>query len=514
LNILKAISDPAVFAPVFRDQRSWKSWFSFLAALFGLEMDEDQSRIFTECTRREELPTEPVKEAWLVIGRRGGKSFILALTAVFLAAFKDWRPYLNMGERATIMIIAADRKQSRVIMRYVKGLLQAVPMLSQLVEAERSESIDLNCRVSIEIHTCSFRAVRGYTVVAALLDEVAFWRDENSANPDTEVLTAVKPAMATIPGAMLLCASSPYASRGALWEAYQRYYGKEGPVLVWQAETRVMNPTVPARLVDEAIEADPSAAAAEYLAQFRTDVESYLSREAIEAVVNWRVLERPPLSGRKYFGFVDPSGGSNDSMTLAIAHKEGDAGVLDVIRERQPPFSPESVTSEFAELLRQYRVSKIKGDRYGGEWVRESFRRHGISYDPADKPKSDLYGDLLPLVNSGKVELLNNKRLVAQLVGLERRTSRAGRDSIDHGPGGHDDLANACAGALVTALAKKPQIRMGTYGYGGGPVYWHDQEPEPLRIRHVTVDGRTGETIREEVRCYERDPKFIQGDPR
>ena len=58
---------------------------------------------------------------------------------------------------------------------------------------------------------------------------------------------------------------------------------------------------------------------------------------------------------------------------------------------------------------------------------------------------------LLPLLNSGRVELLDHKRLVAQLCTLERRTSRAGKDSIDHVPGGYDDIANAVAGAVVLA---------------------------------------------------------------
>src|SRR5690348_1871879 len=73
-------------------------------------------------------------------------------------------------------------------------------------------------------------------------------------------------------------------------------------------------------------------------------------------------------------------------------------------------------------------------------------------YEPAEKPKSELYRDLLPLINSGAVDLLENERLVVPLTQLERRTARGGKDSIDHTPGAHDDLANAVASALVTAF--------------------------------------------------------------
>ena len=202
------------------------------------------------------MPEEPATEAWMVVGRRGGKNFILALIAVYLAAFRDWRPHLAPGEWGTVMVIASDRRQARVTMRYVKGLLENVPMLARLVVRETAESIDLANQITIEVHTASFRSVRGYTVVAALLDEVAFWRsDDESANPDREVVEALRSAMATVPGAILLAASSPYARRGVLWETWQHHYGKdEDPLLVWQADTRTMNPSVPQRTIDAAYE--------------------------------------------------------------------------------------------------------------------------------------------------------------------------------------------------------------------------------------------------------------------
>jgi len=156
----------------------------------------------------------------------------------------------------------------------------------------------------------------------------------------------------------------------------------------------------------------------------------------------------------RYYGFVDPSGGSADSMTLATGHREDDIVVVDALREIKPPFSPESAVAEFSELLKSYHVIKITGDRYAGEWPRERFREHGIVYEPAQKPKSDLYRDLLPAINSRKLDLLDDARLLTQLVSLERRTARGGRDSIDHAPGAHDDLANAVAGLAAATRSK------------------------------------------------------------
>jgi hypothetical protein len=458
-TIIDAINDGNLFAPWFRNRSTWASWFAFLTALFGLPLTAEQLELYRDCTGRETPPTTPATEAFLICGRRSGKSFILALTAVYLAAFHHYRQFLAPGERGTIMVIAADRKQARTIFRYIGGLLTKVPMLARMVSRQTAEAFDLNNDVSIEVAVASFRSVRGYTVVAALLDELAFWRSDESANPDTEIIAAIRPAMATIPNAMLLCASSPYAQRGALFSAFKQHHGRDGNVLVWRAPTRAMNPTVPQGVIDAAMEADPASAAAEYLAQFRTDVETFVARDVVEAAIIPGRHELPRVERVRYFAFVDPSGGSSDSMTLCVAHMRGNTCVLDLIRERRAPFSPDGVVKEFADALRSYGVGKVHGDKYAAEWPRERFRVHDIEYRVADKTKSDLYLTLLPLLNSGRVELLDDKRLVAQLCGLERRTSRSGKDSIDHVPGGHDDVANALAGAVVIAAqaAARPE---------------------------------------------------------
>jgi hypothetical protein len=430
--ILDAMRDKHLFAPWFKDRATWAAWQVFLAALFALPMTTEQLELYQQCTGRVEPPLNPAAEGWLVCGRRAGKSFMLALIAVFLACFRDWQPYLAPGERATVMVIATDRKQARVIFRYLGALLSRVPMLLRLIERETQDAFDLSNGVSIEVQAASYRSTRGYTIMAALCDELAFWPTDNAAQPDYEVINALRPGMATVPGAMLLCASSPYARRGALWDAHRRHYGKDGdPILVWQADTRTMNPTVPQRVIDEAVERDSASAAAEYGAQFRSNIESYISREAVEACVALDVRERPPVSGVRYTAFVDPSGGSADSMTLAIAHKQDDAVILDAVRERKPPFSPEDVVAELAALLKSYRVTKIIGDKYAGQWPVEQFAKFGIRYEQSAKPKSDLYKDCLPTINSQRVELLDDARLINQLCGLERRTARGGRDSIE-----------------------------------------------------------------------------------
>jgi hypothetical protein len=283
-----------------------------------------------------------------------------------------------------------------------------------------------------------------------IADESAFWfSDEVSANPDVEILNAVRPGLASTDG-LLVMISSPYARKGELFNAYDKHFGKtDDPILVAQAASRVMNASLRQSYIDRAYERDAASAAAEYGAQFRADIEAFVSLDAVRNSVKPGILEVPYRRGESYYAFLDPSGGAGDSFTLAIVHVDSSKQVvvLDCIREARPPFSPEAICEEFAATMRAYNTYTAISDRYGGAWVTEMAAHHGITVEQSAKAKSELYTDLLPLVNSARIELLDHPRLISQLVGLERRTARSGRDTIDHSPGGHDDIVNAVAGA-------------------------------------------------------------------
>lgn len=461
LTYADACLDPNLFGPWFSGD-SWSTWRVIDKALFGLPLDAGELAIFRELTGRDEAPTETAEEAWFCVGRRGGKDVKAASIATYLATIGaelyGYRARLTRGERGVVQVLAVDRDQAKVCLDYTKAFFEQ-PMLAKLVKRITADSIELTNSLAVEITTNDKRRVRGRTVVAAVFDEVAHWRSDATANPDEDVYQAVKPAMATMPGAMLIGISSPYARRGLLWRKYSDHYGKSGGVLVVKAPTWRMNPTVPrdGKVISDAYAGDPSWAMAEYGAEFRSDIEAFMSREAVEACIETNVRERQPQRQWRYTAFCDPSGGSADSMTLGIAHREGDTAVLDATREIRPPFSPEAVVDEFAELMKRYRISKVHGDRYGGEWVASAFRKAGIHYQASEKSKSDLYKDLLPAINSRACDLLDDPRLIAQLTLLERRLTRGGKDSIDHPPGAHDDVANAAAGALVLAATASAQ---------------------------------------------------------
>jgi hypothetical protein len=487
-----ALTDPKLFAPHFSGE-SWRTWLTVIRGAFGEKLEGADLELWRRVTARETVPTA-LRELWAIVGRRGGKDATATALALILACCRDWRAVLRAGETAVGMIICPDRRQGRVALGYIRGYLDAISALGAMVESITAEAVTFKNGIRIEIHTASFRSVRGYTVAFTILDELAFFRDETSANPDAEILAALRPAMATVPRSVMICLSTPYARRGELHRAHKRFFGREHDgILVVKGPTQLFNPTVAGHVISDAFAEDPIGAASEFGSledgiRFRSDVEAFVPREVIDAcTVKGRVL-LPPLSEQRYYAFVDPSGGSSDSMTLAIAHREGRPAikfesvaqmrrdeeqqrqmpkyryVLDCVLERRPPFSPDQVVEEFAEQLRAYRITSVTGDRYGGEWPRERFRVHGIAYRSADASKSEIYQAVLPLLTSGRAELLDQPRLLAQIGGLERRTSRSGKDSIDHSPGSsaRDDVSNSALGALW--LAERAASRRATVG--------------------------------------------------
>lgn len=453
ITMREALASPSYFGGLLAGD-TWAAWRVLLIAIVGEELTPEERVVFEGLTGRASEPLEPVEEFWGVIGRRGGKTRAMAVLGAFLAACVDHRDVLAPGERGVIPLLAASTQQAASAFAFIEGVFAVAPNLKDLVEGATSDTLSLTTGIDISVRPASFRTVRGITAVAVICDEIAFWRSDDSANPDREILKALRPSLATT-GGPLICISSPHAKRGELYATFKRHSGPAGDalILVAKAPSRTMNPSLPQRVVDRAVEADPEAASAEYGAEFRGDLAIFVSRDAIDAAVTVGVSIRAPIESARFIGFTDPSGGSSDSMTLAIAHAERGRIVLDYVGERKAPFSPDSVVAEFAGVLAQYHVSTIRGDRYAGEWPRERFAAHGITYLPAEMNRSELYLAFLPLLNSGRVDLLDNLRMATQFAALERRTSRSGKDSVDHAPGGHDDVANAVAGALVAAAA-------------------------------------------------------------
>lgn len=448
VTIDAALRDPHLLGAGLGPAETWGVWISILKAARALPLTDAERAVFASVAGDREPPLKRVRETWAIVGRRSGKSRMAGAVAVYEAVTAD-TARLAAGEVGNVLVLAASKTQAQNVYNYARGFLEASPILAGMIESMTADEIRLANRTAICIHTANHRTIRGRTVIAAIFDESAFWRSEESSSPDVEVYRAVLPALATTNG-MLIGISSPYGQRGLLYNKHAQSFGRDdGSVLVVQAGTATFNPTIDAEIIAKAHEEDPEAAAAEWDGHFRSDLSTFVDRAIVERLVDAGVHERPWNRQYRYTCFVDPSGGAHDSMTMAISHREADLAVLDCIREVRPPFAPADVAGEFARLMKAYGIMSATGDRYAGSWVSDAFRREGIRYVASDRTRSEIYLDALPMLMSGSVALLDNTRLVGQIAQLERRTTRTGRDQVDHQVGASDDVANSALGALV-----------------------------------------------------------------
>ncbi len=462
LTIIDALGDPQLFgaSPVFADLSSWRPWIVFLKATYGLAMDPEEVETFKQCTGRSSY--DPPPGGWPEIvgdtGRQAGKT---RAASALVGYESGLAPPCQDGELYALLLAQDARASVRASFSYVKSLFDASPILRRSVVRTTSDTLDLSNGMRVACYPCRPHSIRGLRARVILLDELAYFRNSEGFAVDVEMLRAARPALATT-GGKLIIISSPYGQSGALWDLHRKHYGRDdSSTLIWQASAPEMNPTLPADYIERMREDDPEAFASEVMGQFRAGLATLLDPEAIQACVATDRLELPPVSGIRYEAFVDPSGGRRDAFTVVVVHQDCDRAFLDVVRPWPAPFNPAAITEECAELLRTYRVSRVVGDRFGGEWPREAFRSHGVTYEIADRNRSELYLSLVAYVNGARVEIPDDPALLRELRGLERRRGSSGKDRVDHVPGAHDDRANSLAGVTHLLLGRRRGLSFG-----------------------------------------------------
>jgi hypothetical protein len=279
---------------------------------------------------------------------------------------------------------------------------------------------------------------------------------------------------------MLIGISTPYRKLGLLHQKHRDHFGvDDNDVLVVQGTSKTFNPSLSDAVISAQRSADPTAASAEWDAEFRTDIAAFLDDELIDAAVEHsRPLELPPQHRLYYRAFVDAAGGvGGDSYTLAIAHREttnkphAEHFVVDFVRGTTGKFDPQTVTRAYADLCREYRISNVTGDAYGAEWVAGAWLACGLHFSRSDLPKSQIYLECIPLFTRGLVSLPDHPRLLRELRMLERHTHRSGKDTVDHPRNGHDDCANVVCGVLHQ-LANRLGYNSDISSWIGGDEDW------------------------------------------
>jgi hypothetical protein len=452
----QALSDPRLLADALPGP-SWSAWKVLLTAAAGETLDDSEREIFQRLTGRPKEPGCMVEIMLTVGGRRAGKSKAMAAFAVWLSTCVDWTPDLSLGETAHCLFVAPSLAQAAIVDDYVRAVLRHVELLSSLVEEQTADCISLKRSVALQVQAASATHARGKTACAIVCDESAFLPcGDDRVNSGEDVLTALRPSLSTLDGPLLLT-SSPSGAQGIVWELYRRHYGPDGDprCLVVKSDTKGLNPTFRASVLERAYAHDPTAAAAEYGAEFREPSSVYLARDIIERAIDQGVTTRPMLPGVRYVAFTDAATGSGrDSFALCIAHrsmdKERPIAVLDLLLEQRPPFNPLDVIVGLCGHLRAWGITEVMGDQFGKPFI-SMFAQHGIAYQVAPLNTSEIFLHALPVWTSNSVAMLDgHSRAVDQLANLRRRIGQSNRETVEHPKNAHahDDLAAVVCGAI------------------------------------------------------------------
>ena len=470
MNIISAIKDGNLLRSFLEDKdgsiKTWLNWMTALRVLYGLPLSVKRAALIKFCTGRDidKLPKNGFDEALFLTGRRSGKSKIAALAGAFESVLSGREKQLSKGEKGLVIICAPSKKQSRIVKGYLRAIFE-IDLFQTEIVSEEKDGFTLSNGVEIWIMAGDWRTIRGFTLLAAIVDEVCFfgYDAESKIRSDTELIRAIKPSLATT-GGKLVCISSPYAKRGWSYKKYKKNFGNDkAKTLVWNCSSRTMNETLPQSVVDDALSEDLQSAKSEYLGEFRDDIAAYLPRETIESVVIVGRKELLHVSDYNYFAFVDVSGGRSESSAVAIGHRDKKKKVIvDFIKEYKAPHNPHAVIGSICEILRRFNIKRITGDNYGAEFVAAAFKASGFIYDKSQLSKSQLYLELIPQICSNQIELLDDEILINQLSNLERRTRSGGKDTVDHPQGGKDDVANVIAG--VSFITSKNRKILGAFG--------------------------------------------------
>ena len=345
VTIEQALTDPQLLGAALGPPETWSTWLATLKACFGLELNRAERRAFEAIAGSRKPPEHKVQELWVLAGRGSGKSRVAAAISVYLACFV--RHDLDPDEVGCVLTLAASRDQAQIVFNYALAFLRNSPILASMIKSTTAREIRLTNHVVISIHSNSYRLIRGRSLLAVVCDEIAFWRDELSANPDLEIYRAVKPALARHTNSLLVGISTPFRRGGLLFARHRDFYDTDDDdVLVVRGATSAFNPTIDQAVIAKQMRDDPEGGAAEWLAEFRSDISALFDDAVIEDAIDFaRPLELPPRGQRQYFAFADASAGRHDAFSAVVGHLEGDKGE-GALRRRRGERAAAAVQSE------------------------------------------------------------------------------------------------------------------------------------------------------------------------
>lgn len=467
-----------LFGGLSPKDKSWFAWSVLMKVYDGIGLNRAESKFFREVSGG--LEHEKGKrwpQNWmLIIGRGGGKTrFISRIIPYRALTFKN---ALHPGQKAENTIIAPSLTAGMTGFEYVEGMLEDNEVLygqlapehvgsNPIIKNSQMARMNFKNRTMIRLTAVTRISGRGRSIYTLVMEEAAHFKTEGRFS-DEEVYKSARPAMGRFgTDSMCFVITTPWTKDGLVWKVFKKYYGVENNRwLVIRGTTKQFNPLISDEFLSQEESDDPLYFQREYLADFVDAIAAAFSADAIEDCTITGRSALPPKFGAQYFGYVDPASLSqsagakfNDEFVSGVAHCERGKVIIDAYKSFAPEqngkrYLPDDAISESIELFSRYGVHEVKGDHFASGYIEPKFVQAGFAFEPIKLSKSDLYVEMMPMLNDGNIELLDCEYTNSQLKRLERRRGRNGRDRIDHVDKGHDDRANMVAGLVYMGKEK------------------------------------------------------------
>jgi hypothetical protein len=543
-----AIASPKLLKPRF-DTLS-KPQQSALKIMYGLPLDEEglvHWSIFQGGAEYDELgyvknvtmiPYTPREYSRVVgvFGRRSGKTDqIFSTASAYEITLGGHKRFVREGQQFKMLFLAQTVGDAQQNMNFIRLALQESPELSKLLaEKDVASEIRLKNGLVVEPAPANKSIGRGHAIPVALLDENAFWyTDKDAANPDFEVLRAIRHAQSQFPDSKVFLPSTPWAEQGILWEAYQagtlgrklrcdackaksaficEHYVEEREqfedTLVMHASTAAMesldavlkSKELARRRLQKIRREDPEAFPRESLALFIKTIAGWLNTEKIAKAIDHGVHARTRQPRVNYIAAMDPAF-RNDSFAFTIVHHDPKLGIVqDWVEYWEPepgiPLKPGDVLDQIKQRLQMFGLEMVYSDQYQLESLQQLALDRGFSisgYDFTGKSKAVITGGFRMLLNQERVRLLDHEVQRDQLEKLQKRVMQSGTVQIAAPPGKHDDLA------MVLMLATRIALWLLTEEPSA------DERPLDIETDHVKMFLQQIERQRREAERFSSD---------
>lgn len=413
----------------------------------------------------------------LICGRRSGKTLLSAIIAIYCAISNNWKPFLKKTPFATVLILSHSKEFSDEVLEVIKGLVEASPILSALINKRAKQtSSHLNLivpfikdgeitysRVQLKVGAASSKTTRGVAACAVLCDEIAYWNlDENMKETDTKILKAVRPALKQFgEHGMLIKLSSPGIKQGVLYDERERYVKDELPdsYAVFKAPTWMMNPEIPLKELRDEWKLDPESFDVEYRANFADSLSNFMSPEKIDLSITRGIKYQSPSDDKnvKYFAAIDAAFKADRfTFTLVgvVENRVTQYVVMGWEGTRQDPVKAHTVAEYVKNVSKVFPLDYVGADQFAFHPLKEIFDQYGVelkeyTFTPMFKRK--IYMNLKRLVNSEQLDLLDHAQQVKELKELVVEQTPTGTAKISHPAGGKDDYADVIATSCFLA---------------------------------------------------------------